>query len=124
VRSLHARGKSTHGFSRVLLGQPYEEIRVRDVKVTFHPTISPRQAKYCDRTRTRRAVGVAVESAVEKYISRLDIDSAAKPGFDKRTGKNNACVTVKVQMTRRCLATRKHFKADASRFVFELRPHA
>lgn len=124
MRWLHARGESTHGFSRVLLGEPYEEIRVRDMKVTFHPTISPRQAKYCDRTRTRGAVGVAVESVVEKHISRLDVDSAAKTGFDKGTGKNYACVTVKVQMTRRCLAARKHFKSDASRFVFELRPHA
>jgi hypothetical protein len=121
---LHARGESTHGFSRVLLGESYEQIRVRDMKVTFHPTISPRQAKYCDRTRTRGAVGMAVESAVEKHVSRLDIDSAAKTGFDKGTGKYNACITVRVQMTRRRLATRKYFKSEASRFVFELLLHA
>ena len=128
MRWLHARGESAHGFSRILLGEPYEEIRVADAKVTFRPTLSPRQIQYGDRTRTRGAVGVAIEPAVEKHISRLDIDSAAKTGFDKGTGKNNACVTVKVQMTRRCLATRKHFKSEAPRwafrFVFELRPHA
>jgi hypothetical protein len=124
VRWLHAGGESTHGFSRVLLGEPYEQVRIRDIKVTFHPTILPRQAKYCDRTRTRGAVGVAVESTVEKHVSRLDIDSAAKTGFDKGTGKNNTCITVKVQMTRRRLATRKHFKSEAARFVFESRPHA
>lgn len=123
MRRLHARCESTHGFSRVLLGEPHQEIRVRDMKVTFRPTISPGQAKYCDRTRTRGAIGVAVESAVEKHISRLDSDSAAKTGFDKGTRKNNACITVKVQMTRRCLATRKHFKSEACRFVFELCPH-
>jgi hypothetical protein len=67
---------------------------------------------------------MAIESAVEKHVSRLDIDSAAKTGFDKGTGKNNACVTVKVQMPRRCLATRKYFNSEASRFVLELRPHA
>jgi hypothetical protein len=67
---------------------------------------------------------VAVESAVKKHISRLDIDSAGKTGFDKGTGKNNACVTVEVQMTRRCLATRKHVESEATCFVFELRAHA
>ena len=71
---------------------------------------------------------MAIEPAVEKHISRLDIDSAAETGFDKGTGKNNACVTVKVQMTGGCLATRKHFKSEAPRqafrFVFELHAHA
>jgi hypothetical protein len=124
VRRLYACGESTHGFSRVLLGEAYEEIRVADLKVTFHPTISPRQAEYCDRTRTRGTVGVAVESAVQKHISRLDIDSAAKTSFDKGTGENNACITVTMQMTRRCLAARKHLKSGVSRFVFELPPHA
>ena len=132
MRWLHGRSESTHGFSRVLLGEPYEEIRVADAKVPFHPTLSPRQAKYGGRTRTRGAVGVTIEPAVQKHISRLDMDSAAKTGFDKRTGKNNACVTVKVQMTRRCLATRKHFESEAPRqafreafrLVFELHPHA
>ena len=113
MRGLQARGESTHGFSRILLGEPYEEIRVADAKVTFRPTLSPRQTQYGDRTRTRGAVGVAVEFAVQKHISRLDIDSAAETGFDKGTGKNDACVAGKVQMTRRCLATRKYFKSEA-----------
>jgi hypothetical protein len=92
--------------------------------VTFPPTLSPRQAQYCDRTRARGAVGVAVESAVQKHVSRLDIDSAAKSGLYKGARKNNACITVNMQMTRRGLATRKHFKSEASRLAIESRPHA
>jgi hypothetical protein len=66
---------------------------------------------------------VAVEPAVEKHISRLDIDSATKTRFDKGTGENNACIAVTVHMTRRCFATRKYFESETSRFVSELPPH-
>jgi len=119
VRRLNERRQSAHGFSRVLLGEPHQEIGVRHMKVAFGPIISPRQGKYGDRTRTRGAVGMAIESVVEKHISRLDIDSAAESGFDKGAGKYNACVTVKVQVTCRCLAPRKYPKPAASRLVFE-----
>jgi hypothetical protein len=93
------------------------------MKVTFRPTIAPRQIQYGDRTRTRGAVGMAVEFAVQKNISRLDIYAAPKAGLDKGAGENNACITVKVQMTRRCVATRKYFKAVSPGLIFELRPH-
>jgi hypothetical protein len=66
---------------------------------------------------------VAVESAVEKHISRLDMYAASKPGFDKGTGENHAGIAVRVHMTRRGFAPRKHFKSDDFPFVFELRPH-
>jgi hypothetical protein len=94
------------------------------MKVTFQPFISPGQAKYGDRARTSGTVGVAVESAVQKHISRLDIYSAPKAGFDKGTAKNHTRITVYVQMTRRCCATRKCFKSEAFRLVFEFRAHA
>jgi hypothetical protein len=120
---LHARRESNHGFTRVFLGEPYEKIRVGGTKVTFQPTIAPRQTQYRDRTRTRRVIGMTVEFAVEKYISRLHIHAAPEAGLDKGTGKYHACIAVRMQMTRRCLATRKHFNSEASSFAFELSPH-
>ena len=94
------------------------------MKVTLHPIISPGQAKYGDRAGTSGTVGVAVEFAVEKHISRLDIYPAPKAGFDKGTAKNHTCITLYVQMTRWGCATRKCFKSEAFRLVFELRAHA
>jgi hypothetical protein len=67
---------------------------------------------------------VAVESAVQKHISGLDIHAARKTGFDKGTGKNHARIAVKVQMTRRRFAPRKCLESEASCFVFEVPPHS
>src|ERR1700742_5107120 len=47
-RWFDALREGAHGFLLVLLGKPHHEVWIGDTKMTFHPIISPRQAKYGD----------------------------------------------------------------------------
>ncbi len=89
--------ESGHGIARIPFGQSRKGVRISNTEMPFNPIIHPGETKNLNRPRAARAIGVAVETPVEKHVSRLDFRAPRKTGFYKGAGQDHACISF--QMT-------------------------